>query len=122
MFADKDLVADPHSDVKQELARFRRENELLRQEKDSMSLDRLCTLAGVSISGYYAWKHRPPSWRQLDDMIVLAHFRNQFVLSCQTYGSPRMHVELCEERISVGRYRKASLMRENNLKARQKTR
>ena len=87
-----------------------------------MSLERLCSLAGVSISGYYAWKHRPPSRRQLDDMIVLAHIRNQFALSRQTYGSPRIHVELCEEGISVGRHRTARLMRENNLKAGQKTR
>lgn len=55
-------------------------------------------------------------------MIVLVHIRNQFALSRQTYGSPRMHVELCEEGISVGRHRTARLMRENNLKARQKTR
>lgn len=95
---------------------------LIDQEKASMSLERLCSLAGVSISGYYAWKHRRPSRRQLEDMIVLAHIRNQFALSHQTYGSPRMHVELCEEGISVGRHRTARLMRENNLKARQKTR
>lgn len=95
---------------------------LIDQEKASMSLERLCSLAAVSISGYYAWKHRRPSRRQLDDMIVLAHIRNQFALSRQTYGSPRMHVELCEEGMSVGRHRTARLMRENNLKARQKIR
>lgn len=34
LFADKDLLAGPHSDVRQALARLRRENELLRQERD----------------------------------------------------------------------------------------
>lgn len=34
LFADKDLLAGPHTDVQQELARLRRENELLRQERD----------------------------------------------------------------------------------------
>lgn len=53
---------------------------------------------------------------------MLAHIRNQFALSRQTYGSPRMHVELCEDGISVSRHRTARLMREDNLKARQKTR
>ncbi|ANG99105.1 transposase [Brucella pseudogrignonensis] len=91
-------------------------------EKAHMSLSRLCTFAGVSISGYYAWKHRLPSRRQLDDMIILAHIRNQFALSRETYGSPRMHVELNEEGIRAGRHRTARLMRENGLKARQKTR
>lgn len=90
-------------------------------EKAHMSLSRLCAFAGVSISGYYAWKHRLPS-RQLDDMIILAHIRNQFELSRETYGSPRMHVELNEEGIRAGRHRTARLMRENGLKARQKTR
>ncbi len=49
-----------------------------------MSVSRLCAFAGVSISGYYAWKHRLPSRRQLDDMIILAHIRNQFALSRET--------------------------------------
>ena len=78
-------------------------------EKAHMSLSRLCTFAGVSISGYYAWKHRRPSRRQLDDMIILAHIRNQFALSRETYGSPRMHVELSEEGIRAGRHRTARL-------------
>ncbi|MBI1633752.1 IS3 family transposase, partial [Brucella abortus] len=147
-FAEKDLLSGPHEDMDQELARLRKENELLRQERDllkksdgllrsgdksmkfafidtekaHMSLSRLCAFAGVSISGYYAWKHRLPSRRQLDDMIILAHIRNQFALSRETYGSPRMHVELNEEGIRAGRHRTARLMRENGLKARQKTR
>ncbi len=58
-----------------------------------MSVSRLCTFAGVSISGDYVWKHRFSS-RQLDDMVILAHILNQFALSRGTYGSPRMHVEL----------------------------
>ncbi len=91
-------------------------------EKAHMSLSRLCAFAGVSISGYYAWKHRLRSRRQLDDMIILAHIRNQFELSRETYGSPRMHVELNEEGIRAGRHRTARLMRENGLEARPKTR
>ena len=50
-------------------------------QKAERSLARLCACAGVSISGYYAWKQRFPSRRQLDDMIILAHIRNQFALS-----------------------------------------
>ena len=90
--------------------------------KATMSVSRLCTFAGVSVSGYHAWKKRGPSRRQLDDVIILAHVRNQFSLSRQTYGSPRVHVELREEGLSVGRHRVARLMRDNGLKARQKTR
>lgn len=77
---------------------------------------------GVSTSGYYAWKGRNPSRRQLDDMVLLAHIRSQFRLSHETYGSPRMTVELREDGIAVGRHRVARLMRENGLKAVQRRR
>ncbi len=33
-FRDQDLLAGPHEDVSKELARWRKENELLRQERD----------------------------------------------------------------------------------------
>ena len=54
-------------------------------QKADISLARLCAYAGISISGYYACKQRVPSRRKLDDMMILAHIRNQFALSRQTY-------------------------------------
>lgn len=33
-FVEKDLLSGPHEDMSQELARLRKENELLRQERD----------------------------------------------------------------------------------------
>lgn len=63
-----------------------------------------------------------PSRRQLDDLILLSHIRTQFALSNGTYGAPRMHAELQEEGLSVGRHRVARLMRDNGLKALQKRR
>ena len=71
--------------------------KLVDEAKKSFPIYRLCRVLGVSESGYYAWKQRGPSRRQLDDMVLLAHIRSQFVLSHETYGSPRMHVELCED-------------------------
>ncbi len=90
--------------------------------KEALSIDRSCALFGVSTSGYYAWKHRKPSQRQLDDMVFLAHIRSQFATSHETYGSPRMHAELQELELPVGRHRVARLMRDNGLKALQKRR
>jgi putative transposase len=92
------------------------------EKKAGLSLDRTCALFGVSASGFYAWKRRTPSQRQLDDMVFLAHIRSQFSLSRETYGSPRMHAELREDGHSIGRHRVARLMRENGLKALQKRR
>jgi len=76
----------------------------------------------VSVSGFYAWRNRPASQRQADDMVLLAHIRAEFSTSNETYGSPRMHAELQESGLTIGRHRVARLMSENGLKARQKTR
>lgn len=81
-----------------------------------------CRLLGVSQSGYYAWKCRPASQRQRDDMILLAHIKNAFSLSNETYGSPRMTVDLKAEGFAVGRRRVARLMRDNGLQAKRKRR
>lgn len=81
-----------------------------------------CTVLGVSESGFYAWKNRRASPRQQRDMILLAHIRAEFSTSNETYGSPRMHAELKESGLAIGRHRVARLMRENGLQARQKTR
>jgi len=96
--------------------------KLIDEAKKQFPVHRLCNVLGVSESGFFAWKHRGASQRQLDDMVLLAHIRSQFALSHETYGSPRMHVELCEDGVPVGRHRVARLMRDNGMKALQKRR
>ncbi len=95
---------------------------LIDAKKAALSIGRICALLDVSVSGYYAWRRRGPSQRQLDDMIFLAHIRARFAASNGTYGSPRMHVDLCEDGLTIGRHRTARLMRDNALKANQKRR
>ncbi|WP_156878705.1 IS3 family transposase [Roseomonas gilardii] len=135
-------------DVAAELKRLRRENEILRQERDILKratgffrsggksvrfalidaakeefpVHRLCSVLGVSQSGYFAWRGRPACRRQHEDMVLLAHVRSAFTLSNGTYGSPRMTRELQDSGLAVGRRRTARLMRENGLRARQKRR
>ena len=79
-------------------------------------------MLGVSQSGYFAWKDRPACRRQRDDLVLLAHARSAFALSNGTYGSPQMTRELQDNGFAVGRRRTARLMRENDIKARQKRR
>ncbi len=95
---------------------------LIDQAKKAFPVHRLCKVLGVSQSGYFAWRNRKPSRRQLDDMVLLAHIRAQFATSNETYGAPRMYVELQEDGLDVGRHRVARLMRDNGLKALQKRR
>jgi putative transposase len=95
---------------------------LIDAKRAEASVETACAALGVSASGFYAWKNRPASARQNKDMVLLAHIRADFATSNETYGSPRMHVELNENGVVVGRHRVARLMSENGLKARQKTR
>jgi putative transposase len=95
---------------------------LIDAKKAEFPVETACAALGVSVSGFYAWKNRPASARQNKDMILLAHIRADFATSNETYGSPRMHVELNENGVTVGLHRVARLMSENGLKARQKTR
>ncbi len=95
---------------------------LIDAKKAEVPIETACAALGVSVSGFYAWKNRPASRRQTDDMVLLAHIRAEFSTSNGTYGSPRMHAELTESGLAIGRHRVARLMSENGLKARQKTR
>lgn len=95
---------------------------LIDAKKVRMPIARMCALLCVSVSGYHAWRRRGPSRRQLADMVFLAHIRTHFALSNGTYGSPRMHAELREEGLTIGRHRVARLMRDNGLRPNQKRR
>lgn len=92
--------------------------ELIDEAKRDFPVQRLCKVLAVSPSGYFAWKNRPASRRQREDLVLLAHVRAAFSRSHETYGSPRMTHELREQGLEAGR-RVARLMRENWLRARQ---
>src|SRR3954462_13057912 len=144
---DREIDAPP-TDRQEEMAaklkRLRRENAVLRQEREILKrataffeggksmrfklidaakkefpVQRLCRVLDFSPSGYFAWKNRPASRRQREDLVLLAHVRSAFSLSHETYGSPRMTHELREQGLETGRRRVARLMRENGLRARQ---
>ncbi len=61
----------------------------------------LCALLEVSDRAYRAWRARPISRRQRDDMVILAHIREHHRLSMESYGRPRMTEELKDEGIAV---------------------
>lgn len=79
-------------------------------------------MLGVSRSGYFAWLRRPPSPRKLQDAELVAHIRSLFDASRRTYGSPRMHRQLRNNGIHVGRKRAARLMAQEGLFASRKRR
>ncbi len=75
----------------------------------------MCRMLEVSASGYYAWEQREPSAREVANTKLLEHIRTLHAKSRQTYGVPRMMVELSEAGEVAGHNRVARLMREAGL-------
>lgn len=71
----------------------------------------MCRLLGVSPSGYYEWRERPPSARARSDAALLERIERHHLASRCTYGSPRILTDLADEGVHVGRKRVARLMR-----------
>jgi len=74
-----------------------------------------CDTLSVSESGYYAWRVRPESARELDDAVLLTRIRAIFEASDRTYGSPRVTEALRADGSLVNEKRVARLMRENKI-------
>jgi putative transposase len=70
----------------------------------------MCRVLGVSTSGYYAWRTRPRSERARADAELSLRIQAIHERSRATYGAPRIHAELADQGIRVGRKRVARLM------------
>jgi transposase-like protein len=67
---------------------------LIEAEKAEHRVSRLCSVLGVTRQGYYAWRRRRPSARSRRDGELEQAIRTVFTDSLETYGAPRMHLEL----------------------------
>ena len=65
----------------------------------------------VSRSGFYAWSKRSPSARAIADAELIGRIKAIHRASKETYGAPRIHAELSEDDIQVGRQRVERLMK-----------
>lgn len=83
--------------------------------KKMYSIESLCRVMQVSSGGFRAWRSRPMSQRQRDDMVLLAHIWAQFKLSHYSYGRPRMTEELLELGFDVSHHRVGRLMVQNGI-------
>ena len=86
--------------------------------RDQYAVVKMCRWAGVSKSGYYKWRKREPSardMRMLEAERLLIKLFNRFK---SRYGSPRMTVELNEQGFPISENTVAKLMEKQGLRAR----
>ena len=88
---------------------------LIEAERTSFPVQLMCRMLGVSRSGYYDWRHRPPSKRNRENDALTERIREIHERSRHTYGSPRVHAELRALGTRCGRKRVERLMRKAGL-------
>jgi putative transposase len=91
--------------------------QFIKEQQEQFSLSALCRAMQVCRGGFYAWRTRDKSKRQLQNERLTEQITTAFEESKETYGSPRIFAELQEAGITGSEKRIARLMRLNDLKA-----
>jgi putative transposase len=89
-------------------------------EKATWPVRILCFVLGVSSSGFYAWKRRPPSPRAVEDAKLVVDIRAAHKLGRGAYGSPRVHRALRKQGKRVGKKRVERLMQREGIQAKKR--
>jgi transposase InsO family protein len=79
----------------------------------------MCKMLAVSPSGYYAWRSRPMSAREMANRKLTATIRQVFDESGETYGSPRIYQVMRKMGLLCSKNRVARLMRAEGVCAKQ---
>ena len=87
----------------------------MRANQAVFGVSMMCEVLGVSPSGFYAWRGRPPSARAVENERLLGRMRAIHTFSRETYGQPRMYAELRDDGWLVNHKRVRRLMRLDGL-------
>jgi putative transposase len=79
----------------------------------------MCQVLGISRSGYYVWRTRLTSQRELFNRQLLAEIQRIHQSDCIVYGSPRVCKELVARGFQCGENRVARIMRTHKIRAQQ---
>ena len=93
--------------------------QFIEDHRDEFPVSRMCKVLGVSRSGYYAWRKRPPSEREMANQRLYEKIKRVYNESGGTYGSPRIYRALKREGVACSENRVARLMRLRGLRAKQ---
>ena len=92
------------------------------QHREQYPVRLMCKVLEVSHSGYYAWRIRPVSQREMANQKLTQEIKTVFEASRKTYGSPRIYQRLKSRGFACSENRVARLMRLADLQAKQSKR
>ena len=93
--------------------------EFIENHREAFPVNRMCKVLDVSRSGYYAWRDRPPSKREMANRELYKKIEAVYHQSHGTYGSPRIYQALKRQDVACSENRVARLMRLRGLRAKQ---
>lgn len=94
--------------------------QFINDRADQYPISLMCQILSVSRSGYYAWKHRPQSQRQMANQTLIESIRKVYTQNRQAYGVTRIVRALRKLGHQCSRNRVARLMRQYGIQARKK--
>ena len=89
---------------------------------DTYEVRRMCKVLAVSPSGYYSWKTRPPSTRELFNKDLVSRIREVHAASRENYGSIKTWKALNALGVACGKNRIARLRRIHGIQAKRRKR
>jgi len=92
--------------------------QCIEDHRQEYPIQAMCRVLEVSVSGFYAWKHRPLCPRKREDGELAPRIEDTFVRNRRVYGSPRIHADLRAQGIRCSRKRVVGLMQTLKLSAR----
>ena len=96
--------------------------QFIDDHREEFPVIRMCAMLDVSRSGYYAWRGRPPSKREMANQELTAKIKKAFEDNEETYGSPRIYQVMRNLGLMCSLNRVARLMRAEGLCAKQSRR
>jgi len=93
--------------------------QFIEDHRDEFPVVRMHEVLGISRSGYYTWRERPVSAREMANRELYEKIKVVYNESHGTYGSPRIFHELKKQGVDCSENRVARLMRLHDLRAKQ---
>jgi putative transposase len=88
-----------------------------RKQGGKHSVETMCAILGVSPSGFYAWRDRPPSKRALKRQQLLEKIKEVHKKSRGRYGAPKIWEDLRAAGVKCSKRTVEELMKENGIRA-----